>query len=107
MLNENAVEICGYRGRVFVTQEQLERELLDQVTRAIDALNKVTSLSSAQCIWHEPSQFDDVKDYLNRKKMHLERKLSLSPQSSVSRARDQVVATAAQLGISPDGKSAE
>jgi hypothetical protein len=84
MLKENAVQICGYRGCVFVTQEEFERELLDQVTRAVDALNKVTSLSSAQCIWHEPSQFGDVKDYLNRQKMYLERKLSLGPKSAVS-----------------------
>jgi hypothetical protein len=28
MLKENSVEICGYRGRIFVTQEEFERELL-------------------------------------------------------------------------------
>jgi len=64
MPKENAVEIYGYGGRVFETQEEFDRELLDQVTRAIDALNKFTFLASAEHIWHEPS---DVKDYLTRK----------------------------------------
>jgi len=89
----NAVEIYGYGGRVFETQEKFDRELLDQVTRAIDALNKITFLSRAECVWHEPSQFGDVKDYLNRKKMHLDRKLSLGGQSPVGEASVQAVAT--------------
>jgi hypothetical protein len=94
MPKENAVEIYGYGGRVFETQEEFHRELLDQVTRAIDALNKITCLSRAECVWHEPSQFGDVKDYLNSKKIHLERKLG--PQNPVGMASDEVVATAAQ-----------
>ena len=88
MPKENAVEIYGYGGRVFETHEQFDRELLDQVTRAIDALNKITFLSRAECVWHEPSQFSDVKDYLNSKRGHLERKLSLGPQSPVSMTSD-------------------
>jgi hypothetical protein len=96
MPKENAVEICGYGGRVFETQEEFDRELLDRLIHAIDALNKVTFLSGTEHIWHEPTQFGDVKDYLNRKKIYLERKLSLSPQSPLNRASDQVAATAAQ-----------
>ena len=96
MPKENAVEIYGYGGRVFETQEEFDRELFSQVTRAIDGLNKITFLSRAECVWHEPSQFGDVKDYLNRKKTHLERRLSLGPQNLVGMASDQVKATVAQ-----------
>jgi hypothetical protein len=93
MPKENAVEIYGYGGRVFETQEEFDSELLDQVTRAIDALNKVTFLCSAERIWHEPSQFGDVKDYLDRKKMYLERKLSFGRQSPGGEASVPAVAT--------------
>jgi hypothetical protein len=61
MQKENAVEVYGYGGRE--TQEEFDGELLDQVIRAIDALNKVTFPSGAERIWYEPNQFGDVKDY--------------------------------------------
>ena len=96
MPREDAVGIYGYGSHVFETQEEFDRELLDQVKRAIDALNKVIFLSSAERVWHEPSQFGDVKDYLNRKRMHLERKLSFGSQSPVGTASDQAVVAAAQ-----------
>jgi hypothetical protein len=83
MPKENAVKIYGCGGRVFETQEGFDRELLDQVTRAIDALNKITFLSRAECVWHEPSQFGEVKDYLNRKQMHL----ALCPKLAGARPR--------------------
>src|SRR5215469_4651946 len=95
MPKENAVENIWLWWPRFRDAGGIRRELLDQVIRAIDALNKVT-LSGAEHIWHEPTQFGDVKDYLNTKKMYLERKLSLTPQSPLNRASDQVVATEAQ-----------
>jgi len=37
MPKENAAEIYGYGSRAFGTQEEFDRELFDQVIRAIEA----------------------------------------------------------------------
>jgi hypothetical protein len=58
--------------------EELDRELLTQITLAIETLQKIVWLSGLSVA---PSKLGEAKAYLIGRKQRLERKLGIAPQS--------------------------
>jgi len=58
--------------------EELDRELLAQMTLAIETLRKIVRLSGLSVA---PSKLGDAMRYLVGRKQRLERKLGIAPQS--------------------------
>jgi len=57
--------------------EELDRELLAQITLAIETLEKIVCLSGLSVV---PSKLGDAKSYLIGRKHRLERALGITPQ---------------------------
>jgi len=72
--------------------EELDRQLLAQMTLAIETLRKIVSLSGLSVA---PSKLGDAMGYLVGRKQRLERKLGIAPQSSADSSTENADAISA------------